>query len=342
MGKIEVCGNIIKAGNKTRITIPITKDLGVKLEMTAHILAGKYDGPTMLLVSLLHGEEWLYILAFKRIIETIDLSNLKGQIIIVPVANPSALNTGTRCTQDNSDQPDANRAFGSAHKWISNQVTNTIEENFMVLADYMMDFHGGAFGRTMADIGYMSNHLDEELINKSRMMALAYHFPIIHKMKMNEGTMSGNNSVGRALVKYKIPAIIPELGGVGWGDEKEKDWVEDNIKGIINVLKFVGMLDGNPQYLEKYLMVENYWRIYPKNGGYFESLISLNRQFGKIKKGELMGRIYDPATFEMIEELRCPGEGTLFYTSRNKLLRPGAWTFGVADMSQSYWQKPKP
>ena len=340
MGGITVCSTNVKAGSKEILTVPIARDLGVRLDMTAHVLAGKQDGPTLLMISLLHGEEWLYILAFKKIIETLNIDKLKGQVIIVPVVNPSALNTGTRCIQDNSDQPDANRAFGSFHKWISNQVCNVLENNFIVLADFLMDFHGGAFGRTMADIGYISNNLEEQLIQKSQMMALAYQFPVIHKMKMDKGTMSGGSSAGRAVTKYNIPAIIPELGGVGWGEAKEAEWVEGNVRGILNVMRSVGMLDEEPKYLDRYLMVEEYWRIYPQNGGYFECLIGLDRQFTKIAKGEIMGRVYDPATFELIEELRCPGEGTLFYTSRNKLIRPGAWTFGVADMEVCYWMKP--
>jgi predicted deacylase len=338
MGTITVCNRTIKSGTRETITLPITKDLGVKLEMTAHILAGRQEGPTMLLVSMLHGEEWLYILAFKKILEIVDLESLKGQLIIIPVANPSALNTGTRCTQDNSDEPDANRAFGGIHKWISNQVANLLDESFISIADYMMDFHGGAFGRTMADIGYGSDIGTDEFVSTCRRMSQAYRFPIIHKMKMNKGAMSGRNSVGRAVTKYNIPATIPELGGIGWGNAVEAEWVRKNVEGILNVMKFAGMLEGEPKYLERYLMVGDYWRIYPANGGYFETLIDLDRQFTRIEKNELMGRIYDPATFELLEELRCPGEGTLFYTSRSKLVRPGSWTFGVADMSVSSWE----
>jgi hypothetical protein len=339
MGAIELRGRKIEAGTKETITLPITQDLGVKLEMTAHVLAGRQPGPTMLLVSLLHGEEWLYVLAFKKVMEILNLETLKGQLIIVPVANPSTLNTGTRCAQDNSDEPDANRAFGSIHKWISNQVANLLDEAFMSKSDFMMDFHGGAFGRTMADIGYGSDMGSDEFIATCKKMAQAYRFPVIHKMKMNRGTMSGRNSVGRAVSHYKIPAIIPELGGVGWSKEVEAGWVDKNVEGILNVMKFAGMLDEKPRYLDRYLMVGDYWRIYPNNGGYFESLIDLDRQFTLIKKNELMGLIYDPATLEILEELRCPGEGTLFYTSRNKMVRPGSWTFGVADMSVSSWEK---
>jgi hypothetical protein len=340
MGQISLCKRLVKAGTRDIITVPITRDLGVKLEMTAHVLAGESPGPTMVLVSLLHGEEWLYVLAFKEIVETLDLGKLKGQLVIVPVANPSTLNTGTRCAQDNSDEPDANRVFGSIHKWIANQVAGTFEQHFMSIADYMMDFHGGAFGRTMADIGYGCDIGDQQFIATCRRMAQAYRFPVVHKMKMDKGTMSGRNSVGRAITKYNIPATVPELGGIGWGDSIEAVWVRKNVEGIRNVMKFAGMLEGDPEYLDKYLMVGDYWRIYPANGGYFESLIGLDRQFGPVEKGELMGRIYDPATFELLEELRCPGEGTLFYTSRNKLLRPGSWTFGVADMSVSSWEAP--
>ncbi len=116
--------------------------------------------------------------------------------------------------------------------------------------------------------------------------------------------------------------------------------MDRNVEGILNVMRHTGMLDGEPEYLPRYLIVGDYWRIYPKNGGYFESFVDLDRQFTGFGKGELMGRIVDPATFEVIEELRCPGEGTLFYVSRSRMVRPGSWTFGVADMSVSAWESP--
>jgi hypothetical protein len=44
-----------------------------------------------------------------------------------------------------------------------------------------------------------------------------------------------------------------------------------------------------------------------------------------------------PLTFEIVDELKSPGRGTLFYSCRSSMARPGGWAFGVADMEKSAW-----
>jgi len=41
------------------------------------------------------------------------------------------------------------------------------------------------------------------------------------------------------------------------------------------------------------------------------------------------------AEFEVIEELRSPCDGVIFYGCRNYMVRPGGWVFGVADMEDN-------
>jgi len=339
VGLINIGGKTIQPGTRDIVTVPVTKDLGVEINIKAHILAGKFDGPTFLFLSMLHGEEWFSMLILRELIRRIDLNELKGNIIAIPVANVSAFNTGTRCVMDNSDEPDANRSFGGEYLWLTNQITRVIEEEFMSKSDYMIDYHVGTWGCTMADIGYGSDYDDPKISEISRGMALAYQFPVIHEMKLNKGTHSKRTSMGRAALHYGIPAIVPEIGGLGFGEDIEKGWIEDNIRGIMGNLKYLGMLEGEPEYCDKYLFVGDYWRVSPKNGGYLEPVIGLDRQFTKVEKGELLARIIDPETFEVLEELRSPGEGVIFYTCRSYMVRPGGWAYGVASLenNSSYW-----
>jgi hypothetical protein len=75
----------------------------------------------------------------------------------------------------------------------------------------------------------------------------------------------------------------------------------------------------------------------PRVGGYLEPVIGLDRQFTEFAPGELMARVVSPFTFEIVDELKSPGRGTLFYSCRSNMARPGAWAFGVADMEKSAW-----
>jgi hypothetical protein len=341
MGKIKVYNTEVMPGNKSIVTIPVTKDLGVDIRMKAHILAGKHDGPTLLILSMLHGEEWFSVLIIRELIKRLNLEELRGNIIAVPVANTSAFNTGTRCLMDNSDEPDANRAFNGKYQWLSNQVTRVIESELFSISDFLIDYHIGSWGASMADIGYGSDYENKNMTEISKGMAVSYGFPMIHAMKMFRGTHSDRTSMGCAGTKYKIPGIVPEIGGLGFGEDIEKDWLSQNIKGITGNLKYLNMLDGEPDLCSEYLFINDYWRTSPKNAGFIETKIGLDRQFTAIKKNEHLADVIDPETFEIIEEIKSPGEGVLFYTCRDYMSRPGGWTFGIANMENenSRWIK---
>jgi uncharacterized protein len=339
VGAFEIAGKAVERGSREIVTVYLTKDLGFDINIKAHVLAGKKEGPTLLILSMLHGEEWFSALIVGELIKRVNLDALKGNIVAIPVANPSAFNTGTRCIMDNSDEPDANRSFGGRYEWISNQLTTMIEKEFISRADFMMDYHIGSWGSTMADIGYIEDPADEEVTKISRGMALAYQFPIIHNMmsQKNKGTRSASR---RARFLYRIPTIVPELGGLGFGEAIEKQWLEQNINGIMGNLKYLNMLDGNPDYCDQYLITNDYWRVSPRNGGYLETNVALDRQGTSVRKGELLAKIIDPETFEILEELESPGDGILFYTCRSYMVRPGGWAFGIAKMeigSSSKW-----
>lgn len=338
----ELCGQALHPMEHRILTVPVTKDLGVDINMTAHVLSGREDGPTLLITSMLHGEEWFSTLIIRELIRTLDLSKLRGTIIAIPVANESAFNTASRCVLDNSDEPDANRSFDGRYHCLTNLICRCIEENFLSKADCLIDYHIGTWGNRMADIGYGSDYEDEELIRVSRGMAKAYCFPVLHAMKLNVGTHSRRTAMGCAGVKYGIPAIVPEIGGLGFGEAQEDAWIQENIKGILGNLCFLNMLDGEIPYREAYLEVGDYYRVSPKNGGYVEVVLDRADALTPVKRGELMANVIDPKTFAVLEELRSPCDGIIFYGCRNYMVRPGGWVFGVADMENgsSTWQKP--
>jgi predicted deacylase len=333
---LTIAGKRIEPGTRDKVSIHVTSDLASEINIETHVIAGNEEGPTLLLLSMLHGEEWFSVLILREVLNRIDPMKLKGNVIAVPVANPTAFLTGTRIVADNSDEPDANRTFGSKHMWITSQITRAIEENFMKVSDFLIDFHLGGWAVAMADVGYRNEN--SEIAKKTREMTLAFGYPMLH---VKQGTSSPRSSVGISEIKYNIPGIVAGIGGLGFGEEIEKEWLEQNVNGTLGVMKQLGMLEGKPNYCDEYLFITEYWRVHPLNGGYIETLVDMDRQFTKVEKGELLAKVYCPMTFELIEELRSPGDGILFYMCRPYMIRPGGWAFGIAKLedNKSYWAK---
>jgi predicted deacylase len=336
MGDITVAGRSIKACTREVVCIKVTRDLTGDINIYGHVVAGKEDGPTLMLLSMLHGEEWFSAVIFKELLNRIDPLKLKGNVIAIPVSNPTAFLTGSRCVLDNSDEPDGNRSFGSKFQWITSQMTNALEENFIKISDYLVDYHIGSWGSTMADAMFCEGYSDSKLTEVSKYMALAFCNPVLHVMSVADGPRT---SMGFSGLKYGIPGIVAELGGLGFGMKQERQWLEENVAGTLNIMKYLKMIEGEPKFLDKYFMTGDYWRLSPTKGGYLEPTVGLERQFTEVQKGELLARVISPTTLEVIEELRSPGRGLIFYTCRSSMIRPGGWGFGIANMEndKSFW-----
>jgi predicted deacylase len=337
MTDIEVGGARIPAGAKRMVVIPVTRDVAMPIEVHTHVVAGTRNGPTLLLLSMLHGNEWFSVLILRELLSRLDPGRLSGNVLAVPVANVAAFATGTRVIVDDSDEPDANRTFGGIYHWMTNQITRVIEHELLTRTTHLIDYHVSDWGSTMADVSYTEDYTDAGVSEKSRLMALAYGFPVMHALRIHTGLRGPRTSVGYAGERYKIPGIVAEVGGLGFGEAQEKAWLETNVRGTLGVMKHLGMIEGVPERMKRVLRIGDYWRVSPRVGGYLEPTIGLDRQFTEFAPGELMARVVSPLTFEVVDELRSPGRGTLFYSCRSTMARPGGWAFGVADMEKSAW-----
>ncbi|MGE3889389.1 MAG: succinylglutamate desuccinylase/aspartoacylase family protein [Vicinamibacterales bacterium] len=332
MASLTLAGSTIAAGTRTIVRAPVTRDLTGDVDIVAHVVAGAHEGPTLLLLSMLHGNEWFSALVIRELLSRIDAGALRGNVIAIPVANAPAMATATRCIQDNADEPDANRTFGGPYQWLSNQITRVLSDEFMAKCDAIIDYHVGDWGATMADVSYVTDYSRADVAERSRAMALAYGFPVLHALTIFSGLRGARTSLGHAGEKYGIPGIVAEVGGLGWGEPQEQRWIQMNVDGTMGVMRQLGMIEGEAPPPARYLHFHDYFRVGPSVGGYLEPVVGLDRQFTEVAKGEVLATVRHAMTFELLEEIRSPGRGIIFYACRSQMVRPGGWGFGVASL----------
>jgi predicted deacylase len=182
----------------------------------------------------------------------------------------------------------------------------------------------------MADVSYVTDYSKPEVAARSKSMALAYGFPVIHALTIFSGLRGPRTSLGYAGERFGIPGIVAEVGGLGFGAAQESAWRRANVDGTLSVMRELGMVDGEPHRPDRYLHFFDYWRVGPTVGGYLEPVVDLERQFTEVAAGEVLATVTDPMTFELLEEVRSPGRGVIFYACRAHMVRPGGWAFGVA------------
>lgn len=189
-----------------------------------------HQGPRVLILGGVHGDEYEPMLACIELIRHLSTILIRGNVTIVPIANPSAYLAGSRMGQDKLDLARIcpGNALGSDSERAANQVSVLIQK-----ADYLIDLHTGGW---LLDIypfaGYML-HSSIKICEQQREMAKAFNLPLIW------GTDSLLNGRTLSIARdAEVPAIYVEYGGGGAIRHKIVDTYKE---GCCNVLFYLRM-----------------------------------------------------------------------------------------------------
>src|SRR3972149_11098114 len=125
-----------------RVRLPVTTDLNdADISIWVHALVGAKPGPTLTLLSGTHGNEWAHIAWFARFAADFDPKDVRGRILMVPVANSVSLGQLRRAVPDDSDMPDVNRSFpgkGRRFTWIAEQIETVLAGEVLAASDFLL------------------------------------------------------------------------------------------------------------------------------------------------------------------------------------------------------------
>ncbi len=106
----------------------------------------------------------------------------------------------------------------------------------------------------------------------------------------------------------------------------------------MNILKHLGMIDGDPVLPERQLMVENYVVYRSLAGGFY--LKEPGAELGaEVSKGQVLGRVVDPVTSEVMETCTSPVNGILISTRVRMPINPGGYIAHIADTDSILWER---
>lgn len=334
--EFTIAGRAFDAETKEVVAIPVTTDLGGgEINLYVHMVTGAEPGPTLALLSTVHGSEFLPNAVMRQFVASLNPADIRGRLLIVPVGNPVAYQTLSRNTRDESDTPDLNRVFPGEHTFITEQIARIITNNVLKKTDYLLDFHYGHWAAAMGMVNYGVD-FEPDVAQKSREIAFAFGWPSVHGGSVAThfpGPRSSTGYTGRILGK---PCITVEIGGAGFGGAEESTWVATALTGIRNVMVYLGMMEGTLDLPERYLEWRKRWRVNPSIGGCLLPEVPWNSLMREVKQGEVLAKVVSPYTFEVLEELRSPGQGVITYTAREYPVRPGDWAYGVIDLNDSH------
>lgn len=192
------------------------------------------SGPRVLVTAGIHGGEATGIFAAQELIRSLEGQALKGQVTVLPVANPAAFRRGTRTAP--YDEVDMNRIFpGSPDGSLTRRVAAAIWAEAKQY-DYIVDLHCcGLFGSDYTLGLWQEFPAVKELAAK-------LDIPVVIE---SGGT---RNQLFVEASHAGIPAVIIELAGGQMGTDGgiiNRESGQAAFRAVSNLLVRLGIVDGD-------------------------------------------------------------------------------------------------
>jgi predicted deacylase len=289
---------------------------GTELALHLHELQGNLgDGPTVGICAAIHGNESTGAQIVLELVRHFKQQSFRGCLCLLPVANPLAFEANRRHTP--VDDQNLNRLFpGSRDGWVSEQLAHVMTEHFLNRVDAVIDLHSGG-DRPTVDYVYIKN---------AESLSRSFGSRVLYQASAGKvGTQFDGASMTVAQARG-IPAVTVELGG---GLIDQTPYIERGVRGVLNMLRVLNVIDEPPVAPPAQIVVDSITTLRPHHGDFLET--SAPELGERIEEGDVLGRIINPYTFEVLEEIHNPVPGgvmILSHLTRN-LVQPGDYGYMV-------------
>ena len=306
-------------GSKDALDVTVA-DLGDgPLRVTVLVARGAEPGPTIAVLGGVHGDEYEGPLAVRETYSALRTSDMRGLFLGVPQANLPAFLAGTRTSP--IDGGNLARVFpGSPEGTATERIANFLAERVIGPSDLLIDLHSSGSSSSIPSlVGYDAN--DSDAGRASREAALAFGLPVV----WGHPDLAPGRSVTEANARG-IPWLYTETFG---GGTLHRDSAMLYARGVKNVMKHMGILDGSPDRDEV-----THHLIGPGNldqgirthlGGY---LVCDVAPLDVVRRGDLLGRVLDLAG-DVLEEVRAPEAGVVILARVAPPVAPGEVVFAI-------------
>lgn len=308
-------GDKISAGSRAVVDIPFGKlYTHTELNIGAHVIHGRQDGPVLLITAALHGDEINGVEICRRLLKLPRLNRIKGTLIVVPIVNTYGFVQQSRYLPDRRD---LNRSFpGSEKGSLGSRMAFQFTDKILKCCTHAIDLHTGAIHR--ANLPQVRASAKDKTALR---MAEVFNAPVIIKAASRDGTMRGTaNNLG-------IPLLLYEAGEALRFDEQS---IKIGVRGIVNVMQDLGMLSGKTKAPKNQSVFskKSSW-VRAEHDGIARYYVTLGQT---VKAGDIMAHIYSPySDFEVA--IPATFDGVVIGRNNLPLVNEGEALFHVAEVS---------
>lgn len=256
---------------------------GTENKLPVTVINGKEEGKTLLLTAGIHGGEYPGIQAAMELGRELDPKEMRGQLVIISPVNTEAFFKG-RARVIPTDGKNLNRLFpGDKEGTIGDRIAYTVTHEFQDKSDFYIDMHGGDIPLLLSPYVYFPGVGENKEALSYAEEASKYVLSAVYRVKSQATTGAYNSCAIRG-----VPSLLIELGAAGvWSREEVDAYKRD----IINIMKFLNILDGKPVRPEKEAaLITKVVYDEADEAGCWYPLVDVK---DKVKKGDRLGVLTD-------------------------------------------------
>jgi hypothetical protein len=314
---IDVAGKTFGPRERGIVRLPVTTMAsGQPLEIAVHVRAGAAPAPVAALVAMHHGDEVYALEVLRSVAQRLAGIEPLGTIVLVPMANPTAFEAGTRHTP--LDMMNLNRLFpGRKDGWLTEQLAAALTHALLGRLDLLIDVHSGA-DATEVDYTY-TRPRTSDLARRIHELALLAGARALWETPLPAGTLAGEAE------RRGIPWCVIESGGSpAFGTQR----LAHTVERAVDVLCAAGVLPGTPRASQAEVVIREGAAVRPSRGGLYVPRHGSEIMGRPIAKGTVVGTVLSPHTFEELEVLSAPYEPSYVMMARTRPSRVHAGDYG--------------
>ncbi len=314
---LQLLGEIIESGSRHELRWGSSQSFdGAVVTTPVIVLHGVKPGPRLCMTAAVHGDELNGIEIIRRVTNEIDVAELAGTVIAVPIVNYLGYSRASRYLPDRRD---LNRYFpgtrtGSSASRIAFGFFHDIARHCHAL----VDFHTGSFDRS--NLPQVRGDL-----RGAAVLAFTREFgatAVLH-------SPGSSGMLRRALTDVGIPAITFEVGSPLRLEPSEIDF---GVQAMHTLMHKMGMTRSFRMWAEPQALFYAAKWVRADSGGMLFSEVKLG---DRVRAGQRLGKVIDPIQ-NLERAIVSPVRGKVLGMALNQIVLPGfaAYHLGVETSEQ--------
>jgi predicted deacylase len=303
--------------------IPVgTRAGGHPIEIPLIVLNGAGDGRVLWIDGGIHGDEPEGPLTVFRLMERLDPAAVRGAVVGIPVVNVGAFEANQRGNPADLFTYDLNRIYpGRPDGHLTERIAHAHYTAMVEHAGLEVSIHSGGAHSYLAFAQFYTPTPEGLELAK----AMGPEWDLLLK------SFSDRGSPMAAMKQHGKAAITVELGGMcDTFPTRFRANGEALERGILNIMKHYGMIDGAAQYAKRWMVGQQKTVLLAPASGFWLPEPEVLRQ--RITKDTLIAKILTMYG-KVAAEIRAPYDGIPFGMRTNPTVQLGDWCvfYGVIE-----------